>query len=368
MSSCSSLQRGAVGRRARRRPAPARRPRRSRRGRCARIGCSSSCCSMSHTICWACVAEVLGRLRQVQQARAAATGRCRCDAGPQHPQLEPVLHLVEAVLEVADLGGQALVAQHERRVGEADGGLGDVLHLDEHVDGPVEVGERAVLGRRGRLPPRARRPARAAGRCRPASPGGTARRPGRRISSPSTSVIQSRPRRMATTRMPVCTGSSRSTSGRRARCEPSRTRTRCETSSALDRSATSSRGMPRRWVTMRAMSTAALAMRSMARDDLEHRRHRVGLRGGAGGQHAHRPHVVDEVVHALLELADLLGHVGVAEVQRGVGEVDHQLGGVLGLREHGPQVAGSFVHGGSAPRGCRDAAGSGDPEERRWRG
>ena len=64
--------------------------------------------------------------------------------------------------------------------------------------------------------------------------------------------------------MPVWTGSSRAFSGRRAMWLPSRTLTRCDTSSAIDRSATSSRGMPSRWVTMRAMSTASLAMRSMA--------------------------------------------------------------------------------------------------------
>ena len=88
--------------------------------------------------------------------------------------------------------------------------------------------------------------------------------PGTHSTSPSTSVIQSRSRRIATTRMPVCTGSSSADNGRRARCEFSRTRTRCETSSALDRSATSSRGMPRRCVTIRAMSTASLPMFSIA--------------------------------------------------------------------------------------------------------
>ena len=46
----------------------------------------------------------------------------------------------------------------------------------------------------------------------------------------------------------------------------------------------------------------------------------------------------------LLELADLLGHVGVAEEEGGVGEVDHELGGVLRLREHGLQISGSVVH------------------------
>ena len=109
---------------------------------------------------------------------------------------------------------------------------------------------------------------------------------------------------------------------------------------------------------MRAMSTAALPIRSMERDDLEHRRHGLGLLGVPGGQHGHGPHVVDEVGHLVLELVDLLGHVGVAEVERGVGEVDHQLREVLGFGEHGPEVAGSGVHRGAARirrqrRGCR---------------
>ena len=89
--------------------------------------------------------------------------------------------------------------------------------------------------------------------------------PGMSTRSPSiSSIIHERSRRMATTRMPHCTVSSRSFSGRWAMCEPSRIQTRCETSSALERSAINSFGMPRRWVTIRVMSTAALAMLSMA--------------------------------------------------------------------------------------------------------
>ena len=102
------------------------------------------------------VAEVLGRLRQVEQT-PERRGIDAVVARAQHPELQPVLHLVESILELADLGGEALIAQHEGRVGEADRHLGDVLHLDEHVDGPVEVGQRAVLGRHGRLPVRCRR-------------------------------------------------------------------------------------------------------------------------------------------------------------------------------------------------------------------
>ena len=105
------------------------------------------------------VAEVLGRRGQAQEAPQLA--RLHAGAGrPQHPQLEPVVHLVEAVLEVADLGRQDGIAQHEGRIGQADGRLGQVLHLDEHVDGAVEVGERALLlAGDGRVPGAARRPA-----------------------------------------------------------------------------------------------------------------------------------------------------------------------------------------------------------------
>ena len=66
------------------------------------------------------------------------------------------------------------------------------------------------------------------------------------------------------TLMPVWTGISCSARDRPARAEPSETSTRCDTSSAALRWATNWAGMPSRWVTMRAMSTASLAMRSVA--------------------------------------------------------------------------------------------------------
>jgi len=89
--------------------------------------------------------------------------------------------------------------------------------------------------------------------------------PGTSTTSPSiSSIIHDRSRRTATTRIPHWTGISRSLRGRWAMWDPSRIQTRCETSSALDRSAISSSGMPSRWVTSREMSTAALAMPSIA--------------------------------------------------------------------------------------------------------
>jgi hypothetical protein len=96
------------------------------------------------------VADLLGGVGQVEQSPqrrrvGVVTG------GPQHPALEPLLHLVETILEVVDLGGQPGVAQDQRRVGQPHRHLGDVLHLHEQVDGSVELGQRPVSGRR-RLP------------------------------------------------------------------------------------------------------------------------------------------------------------------------------------------------------------------------
>ena len=79
-------------------------------------------------------------------------------------------------------------------------------------------------------------------------------------------------------------------------------------------------------------------------DHLQHRRHAVGVAGVANREYAHRPHVLHEMAHALLERAHLVGHIGITEVQRRVGEVHHQLGGVLGLRQHLPQIARSVFH------------------------
>ena len=98
------------------------------------------------------VAELLGRAAEVQEP----TQRRRVDVlgrGAQHPDLEALAHLVEPVLEVADLGGEALVVEQERRVREPDRDLGDVLHLDEHVDGAVEVGDASGSSPDGRRPP-----------------------------------------------------------------------------------------------------------------------------------------------------------------------------------------------------------------------
>ena len=131
---------------------------------------------------------------------------------------------------------------------------------------------------------------------------------------------------------------------RPASCEPARTRTRCDTSSAAPRSATSAAGMPRRCVTTRLMSTAALPMRSIADTTCSTPAICSASRFERPGEHAHLAHLVHELVETLLELGDFVGHALVREEQRGVAEVDHELGGVFRLREHGLQISWSVVH------------------------
>ena len=99
------------------------------------------------------VAKVLRRLGQVEQPperrRVHAVG-----GGPQHPELQVVPHLVQPLLQVAHLGSQPPVSQDQRAVGHAHGGLREVLHLDQHVHGPVQVCEGFAAVGVGRFPDR----------------------------------------------------------------------------------------------------------------------------------------------------------------------------------------------------------------------
>jgi hypothetical protein len=64
---------------------------------------------------------------------------------PEDPRLELVVEDVAANLERGHLGRQGGVLEQQRRVGQAHRDLGGVLHLDEDVDGPIELGEHGVL-------------------------------------------------------------------------------------------------------------------------------------------------------------------------------------------------------------------------------
>ena len=137
----------------------------------ARTGCISSFSSTSHTICWAASPISSAAPPRCSSPRSGDGSTCSGRAA-QHPHLEALPHLVEPVLEVAHLGGEALVVEQQRRVREPDRDLGDVLHLDEHVDGAVEVGGSRDRRRCPAGATRARRRARAARRCRPAGRAG----------------------------------------------------------------------------------------------------------------------------------------------------------------------------------------------------
>ena len=46
-----------------------------------------------------------------------------------------------------------------------------------------------------------------------------------------------------------------------------------------------------------------------------------------------------QITDLLLKAVDLICHIDIVEEQRGVGQVDHQLAGVLCLGEHFPEIA-----------------------------
>ncbi len=93
-------------------------------------------------------------------------------------------------------------------------------------------------------------------------------------------------------------------------------------------------------------------------DEVEHTGHGVGVARRAGGEHADGAHLVDDAAEPLLELAHLLGDVLVGKEERRVAEVDHQLGGVLRLREHFFEISGLVVHRGAASASADRAAQS----------
>ena len=72
--------------------------------------------------------------------------------------------------------------------------------------------------------------------------------------------------------------------------------------------------------------------------------HALGVLGAAGGEHRHDAQPAQVVVHARLEPVDLARELLLVEEDRRVGEVDHQLGGVLQLDEQLFDVLRLFIH------------------------
>ena len=97
--------------------------------------------------------------------------------------------------------------------------------------------------------------------------------------------------------------------------------------------------MPSLWVTMREMSTAALPIRSIAESTWSTLDIFSASRGDRAASTQTSRIACTRSSSWLLERLHLVRHARVAEEQRGVGEVDHELGDVFRLREHGLQIA-----------------------------
>ena len=140
--------------------------------------------------------------------------------------------------------------------------------------------------------------------------------------------------RIAMTHMPVSVGSDSSRSVWPPASASSRTRTRAVISSAWRRSWRNASGMPRRAAITRATSDAAAPIRWIASAIHRHAGHPLRVLGAAGGEHRHRAESSQVPGRcAASSRIDLVGQLLLVEEDGGVGQVDHQLRGVLQLDE-----------------------------------
>jgi hypothetical protein len=267
---------------------------------------------------------------------------------------------------VAHLRGEALVVEEQRRVGETDRDLRDVLHLHEHVDRTVEIrrDRRVVVG--DRRPPLGR-----AGEL--AELGDAFRR------TPQDQDVVGNERLLA---IGVDDPLLAPADGDDAHADLHR---------QLD---VGERPVRERRVFAHTHPVRdLLGLREIGdegggdaepvrhdpghvhgrvrhpldrRDDVQHARHLFCFARRARGEHADLVHLMHEVAQPLLELPDLVGHALVGEEERGVCQVDHELGRVLGLREHGLEVARwlvGFCHGYESPRITRDTMNAAAPRK-----
>ena len=107
--------------------------------------------------------------------------------------------------------------------------------------------------------------------------------------------------------------------------------------------------MPSRAATTRAMSDAASPIRSIASAIHRTPGHALGILRAPRGEHRHDAEAAQVAVHPLLEAVDLAGQLLLVEEHRGVGQVDHELGGVLQLDEELFDGLGFVIHGAALP-------------------
>ena len=77
--------------------------------------------------------------------------------------------------------------------------------------------------------------------------------------------------------------------------------------------------------------------------------HPLGVFGAARGEHRHLTQAPEVAVHPFLEPFDLPGELVLVEEHRGVREVHHELGGVLGLDEQVLHALRLLIHGRRLP-------------------
>jgi len=90
------------------------------------------------------IAEILCGLTEMEKAPQ------RRRVGPvggsfQHPELESMIHLIEAIFEMPNFGSQAAVTEDQGRIGKANSHFTEILHFDQNVDRSVEVGESRAI-------------------------------------------------------------------------------------------------------------------------------------------------------------------------------------------------------------------------------
>ena len=287
------------------------------------------------------VADVLGSLGDMQQTtQPRRIGPCRVGLcrSAQHPCLHGHLHAVEPFLHRPHLASERQVMQHECRVGQPDRRFRQVLHLDERVHGSVEVAEHLLFIGFGRIP---------------ALHGRQLSQPhdARRVATHEQHVARLHDAVAADVGQPVAA----SLDGYDAHADSHRQlhvaqRPVGQVTAFRHDQPMRNLGCLRQVHDERPGDSQVMQHdlgdvdRSIGdlldrRHHLKHRAHAVDLARVTHSQHRQRSHLVHEGRHVLLEAQDGIGHALVVEIERGVGQIDHELGGVLGLGEHGFQIS-----------------------------
>ena len=293
------------------------------------------------------VAHVLGGGAESEEA-AEGVGIAGLGGRPEDPGLQLVVQDVGSRLQRADLGCERAVVEQERRVRESDRRLGEVLHLHEDVDGPIELGERWRLlgggfGERRRAGQLADVVHALLGPADQQDVSDGDHVVGAGI-EPPVHAAADRDHPHARLRgqgqvaeRPSCSGA--------VLTDPEPRRHLVGVAEILSEGVRDpeARGHDPRDVG----GGIAHALDGMR--DPQHRGHALRVFLTAGREHRRDPQSVEVPAHPLLEPLDLLRQLLLVEEDGRVGQVDHELRGVLQFDEEVFDVARLVVHHGSTP-------------------